>query len=74
VGCGVDITILELAQLIASITGYEGILLTDSSKPDGISRKLLDVSKLHALGWQHSISLPNGIAQLYAELGGVNWQ
>jgi GDP-L-fucose synthase len=74
VGCGVDITILELAQLIASITGYEGILLTDSSKPDGISRKLLDVSKLHALGWQHRISLPNGIAQLYAELGGVNWQ
>jgi GDP-L-fucose synthase len=74
VGCGVDITILELAQLIASITGYEGILLTDSSKPDGISRKLLDVSKLHALGWQHRITLPNGIAQLYAELGGVNWQ
>lgn len=74
VGCGVDITILELAQLIASIIGYEGILLTDSSKPDGISRKLLDVSKLHALGWQHRISLPSGIAQLYAELAGVNWQ
>ena len=74
VGCGTDVSILELAQLIAKIVEYDGTIETDPSKPDGTPRKLLDVSKLHVLGWQHQITLPNGIAQVYAELAGVNWQ
>ena len=74
VGCGTDVSILELAQLIAGVVGYDGTIETDPSKPDGTPRKLMDVSKLHALGWQHRIQLPNGIAQVYAELTGVDWQ
>jgi GDP-L-fucose synthase len=73
VGCGTDVSILELAQLIAKVVEYEGTIETDLAKPDGTPRKLLDVSKLHALGWQHRITLPNGIAHVYAELAGVNW-
>jgi GDP-L-fucose synthase len=74
VGCGADVSILELAQLIAKVVEYDGTIKTDATKPDGTPRKLLDVSKLHALGWQHRITLPNGIAQVYAELAGVDWQ
>ena len=74
VGCGTDVSILELAQLIAGVVGYDGTIETDPSKPDGTPRKLMDVNKLHALGWQHRIQLPNGIAQVYAELRGVDWQ
>jgi len=74
VGCGTDVSILELAQLIAGVVEYDGTIETDPSKPDGTPRKLLDVSKLHALGWQHRIHLSNGIAQVYAELTGVDWQ
>jgi GDP-L-fucose synthase len=74
VGCGTDVSILELAQLIARVVEYNGIIETDPSKPDGTPRKLLDVSKLHALGWQHRIQLSNGIAQVYADLTGVDWQ
>ena len=74
VGCGTDVSILELAQLIAQVVEYGGTIETDPSKPDGTPRKLMDVSKLHALGWQHRITLTNGIAQVYAELAGVNWQ
>ena len=74
VGCGTDVSILELTQLIAGVVEYDGKIETDPSKPDGTPRKLLDVSKLHALGWQHRIQLPNGIAQVYAELTGVDWQ
>ena len=74
VGCGTDVSIFELAQLIAGVVEYNGTIETDPSKPDGTPRKLMDVSKLHALGWQHRIQLPNGIAQVYAELTGVDWQ
>ena len=74
VGCGTDVSILELAQLISKVIDYGGTIETDPSKPDGTPRKLLDVSKLHALGWQHRIALPNGIAQVYSELVGVNWK
>jgi GDP-L-fucose synthase len=74
VGCGTDVSILELAQLIAKVVEYDGTIKTDPTKPDGTPRKLLDVTKLHALGWQHRITLPIGIAQVYAELAGVNWQ
>jgi GDP-L-fucose synthase len=65
VGCGDDISIRELAELICEIVGFEGDLVWDATKPDGTPRKLLDVSKLHALGWRHSIGLREGIAQTY---------
>jgi GDP-L-fucose synthase len=65
IGCGEDISIRELAQLICEITGFEGELAWDRTKPDGTPRKLLDVSKIHALGWRHQIGLREGIARTY---------
>jgi GDP-L-fucose synthase len=65
VGCGEDISIRELAELICDIVGFDGDLAWDASKPDGTPRKLLDVTKLHQLGWRHSIALRAGIAQTY---------
>lgn len=65
VGVGDDISIADLATLIASIVGYPGQILFDPSKPDGTPRKLLDSSKLHSLGWRHSISLDTGIRSTY---------
>ena len=65
IGVGEDISILELAELVREITGFEGDIVTDPSKPDGTPRKLLDVSRLHALGWQASIPLRPGIEQTY---------
>lgn len=66
VGTGIDISILELAQIVADIIGFEGTIETDPSKPDGTPRKLLDVSRLKRLGWQASIELEEGIRQTYA--------
>jgi GDP-L-fucose synthase len=68
IGVGEDISILELAKLIASIVGFEGRIEHDLSKPDGTPRKLMDVSKLHALGWKAKIGLEEGIRSVYAEL------
>lgn len=65
VGVGEDISIGELAELIRSVVGYEGALEYDRSKPDGTPRKLLDVRKLHALGWRHKIGLREGIDSTY---------
>jgi GDP-L-fucose synthase len=65
VGCGEDITIKELAQLVMSVTGYGGRLIFDSTKPDGTPRKLLDVSRLGGLGWRPKISLRSGIEHTY---------
>lgn len=65
VGCGTDVSILELAQLIARITGFKGQILTDSTKPDGTPRKLMDVSRLERMGWKASISLEEGICETY---------
>ena len=65
VGCGTDISILELAQLVAQVTGFEGEILTDPSKPDGTPRKLMDVTRLERLGWKASIELNDGIAETY---------
>ena len=65
VGVGQDISIRELAELVQRIVGYEGRLVFDTSKPDGTPRKLLDVSKLHALGWRARIPLEEGIASTY---------
>lgn len=65
VGSGSDISILELAQLVAQVTGFEGRITTDPSKPDGTMRKLMDVSRLKAMGWQARIGLEDGIAETY---------
>ncbi len=65
VGTGEDIPILDLAQLIASVADYRGQIVTDPSRPDGTPRKLLDVSRLRAIGWQASISLEEGIRRTY---------
>ncbi|MGI8435659.1 MAG: GDP-L-fucose synthase family protein [Chthoniobacterales bacterium] len=65
VGCGDDISIRELAELICDVVGFEGELTFDASKPDGTPRKLLDISKLRSLGWKPRISLRDGIARTY---------
>jgi GDP-L-fucose synthase len=66
VGTGEDITILDLAQLVAEIVGFEGEIDTDPTRPDGTSRKLLDVGRINNLGWHASTSLGQGIEQTYA--------
>lgn len=65
VGVGEDLTILELAQAVARVVGFKGEILTDPSKPDGTPRKLLDVSRLHGLGWRARIGLEDGLAGTY---------
>lgn len=65
VGTGVDCTICELAETLAEVTGFRGKLIFDTSKPDGTPRKLMDVSRLKALGWQADISLKEGLANTY---------
>ena len=66
VGFGSDLTIRELAERICKIVGFKGALVYDTSKPDGTPRKLMDSSRLRALGWQPRIPLDDGIAQTYA--------
>ena len=65
VGCGEDISIRELAELVCDIVGFDGELAWDTTKPDGTPRKLLDVSKLNQLGWRASVPLRGGIASTY---------
>ncbi len=67
VGCGEDLTIRDLAELIRDVVGFKGRLEFDASKPDGTPRKLLDVSRMKALGWQASIPLREGLAAVYRE-------
>lgn len=71
IGIGEDIGISELANLIKNIVGFEGHIIYDTSKPDGTPRKLMDVSKLNALGWKASIGLKEGISKVYAEKFGI---
>jgi GDP-L-fucose synthase len=71
IGTGKDISIKELAELVKEITGFEGEIVFDASKPDGTPRKLMDVSKLTAKGWKATISLEDGIGQTYQEAFGV---
>ena len=66
VGTGVDCTIRELAETVARVVGFAGEVVFDATKPDGTPRKLLDVSRLQALGWQYSVSLEEGLQQAYA--------
>lgn len=68
IGVGEDISILELAQLISGITGYEGTITLDTTKPDGTPRKLMDVSKLNGMGWKASIPLKEGIHSVYQHI------
>ncbi len=65
VGSGKDCTIRELAESVASVTGFEGLINFDQTKPDGVPRKLLDVSRLKNMGWQASITLEEGLASTY---------
>lgn len=65
VGSGTDVTILELAHIVARVTGFKGRITTDPTKPDGTMRKLMDVSRLTAMGWQSQIGLEDGIAATY---------
>jgi len=66
VGLGTDVTIRELTERVADVTGFRGSLRWDTSKPDGSPRKLLDVSKLTALGWKARIPLAEGLKSTYA--------
>ena len=65
VGSGTDISILELAQIVARVTGFQGTIATDPTKPDGTMRKLMDVSRLSQMGWQAQIGLEHGIRETY---------
>ena len=65
IGTGEDVTIRELAEIVARVVGFEGKLSFDTSKPDGTPRKLMDVSRLHALGWRHRVSLEDGIRRTF---------
>ena len=67
IGTGEDLSIKELTELVAKTTGYNGEIKWDTTKPDGTPRKLMDVSKLHNLGWKHTIELPEGVSLAYAD-------
>ena len=73
IGVGEDISILDLAKLVKQIVGFKGEIITDTSKPDGTPRKLMDVTKLTNLGWKASISLPEGMKSVYEEVKNQNW-
>jgi GDP-L-fucose synthase len=76
IGSGEDITITELARLVAQVVGYSGAIVYDSSKPDGTPRKLLDNSRIKALGWGPTTPLEQGLQKAYADfcLGAVRSQ
>jgi GDP-L-fucose synthase len=73
VGWGDDVTILELAELVKKIVGYEGELKFDTSKPDGTPRKLMDVSKLTTFGWKATTSLEDGIKAVFDDIKDNDW-
>jgi len=70
IGTGEDLSIRELAESVKATVGYEGYISWNTSKPDGTPRKLMDVSKLHALGWRHRIALEEGLRMVYEEYAG----
>ncbi len=67
IGTGIDVTIKELAETVKEIVGFSGSIHWDTTRPDGTPRKLMDVSKLHSLGWSHKIALKDGIALAYQD-------
>jgi GDP-L-fucose synthase len=73
IGVGEDISILDLAKMVKQIVGFAGDIITDTTKPDGTPRKLMDVSKLTSLGWKASISLEDGINKVYQEIKDRDW-
>ncbi len=73
IGVGEDISILDLAKMVKQIVGFEGDIITDTTKPDGTPRKLMDVSKLTNLGWKASIGLEEGINKVYQEIKDRDW-
>ena len=73
IGVGEDVSILDLAKMVKQIVGFEGDISTDTTKPDGTPRKLMDVSKLTNLGWKASISLEEGINKVYQEIKDRDW-
>ncbi len=68
IGSGEDVSIKELAELVKEVIGFEGEIVFDATKPDGTPRKLMDVSKLANLGWKYSITLKDGITEVYSEV------
>ena len=66
IGTGKDVTIRELAEMVQRVTGFTGRLVFDDTKPDGTPRKLMDVGRLHELGWRHTVELEEGIRSVYA--------
>ena len=73
IGVGEDISIIDLARLVKKVVGFEGEILTDTTKPDGTPRKLMDVSRLADLGWRSKITLEEGIRKVYNEVKECNW-
>lgn len=73
IGVGEDLSIGELAQMVADIVGFKGKLVFDTTKPDGTPRKLMNVDKLHAAGWKHKINLKEGITAVYKDVNKDNW-
>ncbi|MDI9872477.1 GDP-L-fucose synthase [Flectobacillus roseus] len=67
VGTGIDVTIKELAETVCDVVGFNGSIIWDSSKPDGTPRKLMDVSKLHNVGWKHTVDLRDGVTLAYRD-------
>jgi GDP-L-fucose synthase len=68
IGTGKDVTIRQLAELVARVVGFSGQLVFDPTKPDGTFRKVMDISRLHSLGWRHQIELEDGIRRVYADI------
>jgi GDP-L-fucose synthase len=73
VGTGIDLSIHELAERIAKITGYQGDIVYDTTKPDGMPRKLMDVSRLTEMGWTFNISLDEGLRKTHEEIKDTQW-
>ena len=65
VGTGKEVTIKQLAELVAKAVGFTGTIAFDATKPDGTPRKLCDVSKLHSLGWTHKMEIEDGVKALF---------
>jgi GDP-L-fucose synthase len=74
IGCGEDVAIIDLARMIQKVTGYEGEIKLDTSKPDGTPRKLMDISKLRGLGWEPEITLEEGLKLVYEEVKNEIWE
>ncbi len=74
VGVGEDLSIKDLAYMVKNVVGFEGKIVHDLSKPDGTPRKLMNVNKLHELGWKHKIKLEHGIQQVFEEVKDTVWE